>query len=126
VDQQIYIDRLLETENLTDNLEDEDAKALINWGIEQIDPLLNDIQNEDQAHEKINHLMQLMREINRLAGNPSTASTEKLSNLLSAYEQTFDKAHPMSDEERKAAVDKISSMQPGEAVKYLLEWIKSR
>ena len=126
MDQQIFIDRMLETENLTDNLEDEDAKVLIDWGIKQIDPLLNGIQDENQAHVKINHLMQLMREINRLAGNPSTASTEKLTDLLSAYEQTFDKAHPMSDEERKASVEKISSMQPGEAVKYLLEWMKSK
>jgi hypothetical protein len=125
VDQQVFIDRMLETENLTDNLEDEDAKALINWGIKQIDPLLNGIQDDDKAHVKIEHLMQLMREINRLAGNPSTASTEKIANLLSAYEQTFDKVHPMSDEEQKAAVEKISGMQPGDAVKYLLEWMKS-
>ncbi len=126
MDQQIFIDRMLETENLTDNLEDEDAKLLINWGIKQIDPLLNGIQDDDKAHVKIDHLMQLMREINRLAGNPSTASTEKLSNLLSAYEQTFDRTHPMSDEERKAFMEKISSMQSGEAVKYLLEWMEPK
>ncbi len=126
MDRQVFKDRLLETENLTDNLEDQDAKILINWGIEQIAPLVNGVHDEDEANEKIYQLMQLMREINSIAGNPSTVSQEKISRLLAAYQKTFNITHSIGEEEAKAALEKIPNMQPGETVKYLLEWMKSQ
>jgi len=126
VDRQVLIDRLLESENLTDNLEDEDANVLIKWGIAQIDHLLGGINDEETAGTKINHLMNLMRQVNSIAGNPSTISQEKLLKLLEQYSQTFDKAHQISEDERKAVTEKLSQMQPGDAVKYLLEWMHSK
>ena len=123
MDRQLLIDRLLETENLTDNLEDEDANTLIKWGVSQIDHLVNGVEDEEAAGEKVNHLMQLMRAINSTAGNPSAASQEKLRKLIEQHAQTFGKAHPMDDDERKAVTEKLSKMQPGQAVKYLLEWM---
>jgi Ca2+-binding EF-hand superfamily protein len=126
VDRQVLIDRLLESENLTDNLEDDDANTLIKWGIAQINPLVKDIDDEETAGVKINHLMSVMRQINSIAGNLSTVSEEKLQKLLEQYTQTFDKAHHISDEERKQVAEKLSQMQPGEAVKYLLEWMHSQ
>jgi len=126
VDRQVLIDRLLESENLTDNLEDEDANVLIKWGIAQVDHLLKGINDHEAAGTKINHLMNLMRQINSIAGNPSSVSQEKLLKLLEQYSQTFDKAHQISEDERKAVAEKLSQMQPGEAVKYLLEWMHSK
>jgi hypothetical protein len=126
VDRQVLIDRLLESENLTDNLEDEDANDLIKWGIAQIDRLLEGINDDETAWTKITHLTSLMRQINSIAGNPSTLSPEKLLNLLEQYTQTFDKAHQISEDERKAVTEKLSRMQPGEAMKYLLEWMHSK
>jgi MoxR-like ATPase len=126
VDRQILIDRLLESENLTDNLEDDDANALIKWGIAQVDPLVKDIQDEESAGDKINRLMSLMRQINVIAGNPSTVSEEKILKFLDRYAQTFDKAYDTAEEERKAVAEKLSQMQPGEIVKYLLEWMQSK
>jgi hypothetical protein len=126
VDRQILIDRLLESENLTDNLEDEDANVLIKWGVAQIDRLVEGINDEETAGTKINHLMDLMRQVNSIAGNPSTVSQEKLLQLLEQYSQTFDKAHQISDDERTAVTEKLSQMQPGEAVKYLLRWMHSK
>jgi len=126
VDRQVLIDRLLESENLTDNLEDEDANTLIKWGISQISPLVNGIKDENAAGEKVNHLMGLMRQVNTIAGNLSTVSEEKIQKLLEQFTQTFDKDHHVSDEERKAVAEKLSQMQPGDAVKYLLDWMHSK
>jgi hypothetical protein len=126
VDRQVLIDRLLESENLTDNLEDEDANVLIKWGIAQIDHLLEGINDDETAWTKITHLTNLMRQINTIAGNPSTVSQEKLLKLLEQYSQTFDKAHQISEDERKAVAEKLSQMQSGEAVKFLLEWMRSK
>jgi len=125
VDRQVLIDRMLETENLTDNLEDEDAKVLIKWGVEQVDTLIDGIDDEEKAGGKTNDLMQLMREINKIAGNPSTASEEKLSRLIDSYAQTFEITHPIDADVRTYVTEKLSEMQPGEAVKFLLEWMQS-
>ena len=125
VDRQVLIDRLLETENLTDNLEDEHAKVLIKWGVEQVDPLIDGIDDEEKAGEKVNDLMQLMREINTIAGNPSTVSEEKLSRLIDSYSQTFEMTHPIDADARKDMTKKLSEMQPGEAVNFLLDWMQS-
>ncbi len=126
MDHQVLIDRLLESENLTDNLEDEDANTLIKWGISQVSPLTNGITDEDAAGEKVNNLMALMRQINSIAGNLSDISEDKIQKLLEQFTQTFGKEHHVSDEERKTVAEKLSQMQPGEAVNYLLEWIHSQ
>lgn len=126
MDRQVLIDRLLESENLTDNLEDDDANALIKWGISQISPLVKGITDEDAAGEKVNRLMGLMRQVNSIAGNLSTVSEDKIQKLLEQFTQTFDKDHHVSDEERKAVAEKLSQMQTGEAVKYLLDWMHSK
>jgi hypothetical protein len=126
IDRQVLIDRLLESENLTDNLEDEEANTLLKWGIAQINPLVDGITDEDAAGEKVNHLMGLMRQVNSIAGNPSTVSEEKIQQLLEQFTQTFNKEQHVSDEEKKAAAEKLSQMQPGEAVTYLLDWMHSQ
>ena len=126
VDRQVLTDRLLEAENLTDNLEDEDADTLLKWGIAQINPLIKGIRDEDAAGEKVNHLMGLMRQVNLIAGNLSTVSEDKIQELLEQFTETFDKDHHVSDEERKEVAEKLSQMQPGEAVNYLLDWMHSK
>lgn len=125
MNRQVLIDRILETENLTDNLEDEDADALINWGIAQVDPLVGGVDDEDVAGEKINQLMHLMRQINSIAGDPSSVSQQKLRKFIDQYVETFGKGqdHEIREEERNSLVDKLAQMQPGEVVKYLLEWM---
>ena len=126
MDHQVLIDRLLESENLTDNLEDDAANVLIKWGIAQLDHLVDGIDDEEIAGTRINQLMNLMRQVNSIAGNPATVSEEKIQKLLEQFTQTFDKAHHISDEERREVADKLSQMQPGDAVKYLLDWMHSQ
>ena len=126
MDRQVFIDRTLETENLTGNLEDEDADTLINWGIAQVNPLIEGIDDEETAAERIDHLMHLMRQINRIAGNPSSVSREEINKFIKQYAKTFGKDHHVSEEERQALAKKISSMSSSEAMNYLLEWMQSK
>ena len=125
MDRQIFVDRLLESENLTDNLDDEAANALIKWGISQIDQLIKD-KDDEAAGNKVNQLMGLMRAVNSVAGDPSTATTQSLFNLLDIFAQTFGKNHMIGNEERKAVVQQISAMEPKDAVDYLLRWLDSK
>jgi hypothetical protein len=70
--------------------------------------------------------MGLMRQVNSIAGNLSTVSEDKIQKLLEQFTETFDQEHDVTDEERKAVAEKLSQMQSGDAVKYLLEWIHSK
>lgn len=125
MDLQLFIDRLLESENLTDSLDDEAANALIKWGIDHIGPLVEG-EDDESAGTKVNRLMSLMRAVNSIAGNPSAASTESLFKLLDVFAQTFGKNHFIGQKERQAVVEQISQMQPKEAVDYLLNWMDSK
>jgi hypothetical protein len=125
VELQLFIDRLLESENLTDNLDDEAANTLIKWGINQIDHLVKD-KDDEAAGTKVNQLMSLMRAVNSIAGDPSTVSSDSLFKLLDRFAETFDKDHPISENERRTVTQQISRMQPKDAVAYLLKWMDSK
>jgi hypothetical protein len=125
MDQQLFIDRLLETENLTDNLEDDDANSLLNWGVAQIAGLINDIADHEAAGEKINSLMHFMRGLNSVAGNPAGASHETIADLVSRYRQSFGEMIQITDDEYRSIAERVSSMQPGEAVDFLTKWLQA-
>ena len=125
MDLQILIDRLLESENLTDNLDDEAANTLINWGIHQIDPLAKN-QDDETAGTRVNRLMALMRAVNSIAGNPSQVTSESLARLTDRFTQIFDKDYQIDEEERRTMAQQISQMQSRDAVDYLLKWMDSK
>jgi hypothetical protein len=126
LDRQIFVDRLLETENLTDQLEDEDANSLLNWGIAKIDGLIEGVTDHEVAGEKINRLMHVMRSLNSLAGNPSGVSTQGLVELLNRYDQIVNGTTRVDEAEHRSVVEKISKMQPGEAIRFLTEWLQTK
>ena len=128
MDRQSLIDRLLETENLTDNLEDDAANTLIKWGIGQIDRLTNSIRDQDEeaAGAKVNRLMSLMRSVNSIAGDPSAISPDSLLKVLDRDALTFNQDHQIDEDERKDVAQRLSTMEPKEAVEYLLNWIDSK
>ena len=125
MDVQLFIDRLLESENLTDNLDDEAANTLIKWGIRQVDPLIKD-KDDETAGTQVNHLMALMRSINSLAGKPSRVNSASLVKFVNRFNQTFDKDHQIDEEERRKMAQQISAMQSKGAVDYLLQWMDSK
>jgi len=91
-----FVERMLETENLTDELEDSDANWLLNWGIAHLDKVIMGITDADAAGDRVNALMAVMRKINRITGTYATSDpqslTEELAILGDLYEQAFGKA----------------------------------
>jgi hypothetical protein len=53
MDRQAAIDRITETENLTDGLEDDDANWLLDWGAAQVDGLVTGIKDADAEGESV-------------------------------------------------------------------------
>jgi hypothetical protein len=78
-------DRILETENLTDNLEDAEADWLINWAIAQLPAVLNGAENEDIAGERLGMLMAIMRRLNRIVPDRANTPVEDLSAAIQDY-----------------------------------------
>jgi hypothetical protein len=126
MDRQLFIDKILEAENLTDQLEDEDADALLNWGITKVDGLIDGIKDEEAAGGKINDLMHVMRGLNSLAGSPSDISHAGLADLLNRYNKITAGTAESDELERSSLAEKISNQPPGEAVRLLTEWLQSK
>ncbi len=97
MEKQPFIDRILETENLSDELQDADANWLLNWGINQLDVVLKDTNDLETAGAKTNGLMAVMRKINRICGSYANKLPADLSQDLvalqllhnAAFGQTF-------------------------------------
>ena len=93
MDRQTAIDRITETENLTDGLEDDDANWLLDWGIAHVDGLVTGIKDEDAAGEKLNQLMSVMRTLNQIAADraakPPDALAGDIRTFLERYQQAF-------------------------------------
>lgn len=78
MDKQRFIDRILETENLTDELEDSEAQWLLDWGIAALDPLLEGLEDAEIAGTKVNALMAVMRKLNHLVGRRDGRTREEI------------------------------------------------
>jgi hypothetical protein len=126
LDRQIFVDRLLEAENLTDQLEDEDANVLLDWGIAKIDGLIEGVEDREAAGEKINSLMHVMRGLNSLAGNPSGISQQGLVELLNRYNQIVSGVIQVEDAEHRSVAEQVSQMRPGEAIRFLTDWLQTK
>ena len=124
-DRQNFVDRMLETENLTDELEDEPAKWLINWGVEQIDIVTDGIDDEELASEQVGNLMRFMRRLNRIAGNMDSLTAEDLRELLDRHTSAFGASRTASEEEMTATAGRLSSMSPFEVLEFLITWAQA-
>jgi hypothetical protein len=124
MDRQILIERLLEVANLTDWLEDEAAKSLLKWAVSQVDRLMAGSGDDEAVNRKLQGLMKVVKRINSLAGNPQNASNESVADLLIRYEQAFGASRVADASDRAALIGALSSMQPKEAVVYLIDWLQ--
>ena len=123
MDRQLYVDRLLESENLTDNLEDKEANDLLTWGIAHIDGLINGAASADEAGEKVNRLMAVMRGLNSLAGDPHRMTADALLDLLDRYKQLAGGAVQVDVNKVRSLIERVSTAAPGQALAHLIEWL---
>lgn len=87
-----FIERILETENLTDELEDADANWLLDWGIQNLDEVLSSTEDEETAGNKVNALMAVMRKINHIAGSYASKDRGELANDLAELNELYSMA----------------------------------
>ena len=124
-----FVDRILETENLTDELEDAEAKWLLDWGIARLDAVLEGITDPDAAGEQVNALMAVMRKINRIVGNYSSKDPKELAEDLAAlkdlHAQAFKPAglqpRAVSTGSTETDAARLSRLSPREALEFLTQ-----
>lgn len=124
MEEQLAIDRILETENLTDGLEDDDANWLLDWGIGQVHGLINGIEDDDLAGAKVNALMAVMRRLNQIAADREVLSIEALSgeirDFAKIYPKAFGKVRQIDNAAYTHTAEIIRSQSPLDAIQTLL------
>jgi hypothetical protein len=121
-----FIERMLETENLTDELEDRDANWLLDWGIGMLDQALEGIAGDEAAGGKVNALMAVMRKINRITGNRENRDTQNLAadllTLTGLFEAAFGAARPVTAAECAAAAAQLPALPSRQSLELLTAW----
>jgi hypothetical protein len=121
-----FVERMLEVENLTDELEDDQANWLLHWGISRLDQVLEGAADADAAGEKANALMAVMRKINRMTGARTTVDPETLgqdfATLSGLFAAAFGKATIVTPAECSLAAARLAKLSHQEAVEYLAAW----
>ena len=76
------IEQLYETANLTDNLIDDDARILLNWGETQLKELAAANLEPEQFETFANLVQRVMRVINQLVGQRAELDDEEMRNKM--------------------------------------------
>ena len=92
-----FVQKILDTENLTDELEDSDASWLLDWGIGQLAVVLQDETDAEAAGEKTNCLMAVMRKMNRIAGLYARKAPSDLAEDLAQLDELMAQAFPSGE-----------------------------
>ncbi len=117
-----FKERILETENLTDELEDDDANWLIDWGIARLDTVLQGAADEETAGNRVNALMAVMRKINRIAGSYARQSPQDLAGELAALRDLFAAVSGSQDVAAGARAEATTKALTGAAKKKSWKW----
>jgi hypothetical protein len=122
-DPQPYTDRLLEVENLTDALQDEDADYLINWGVAQLKEHIGAIEDDESAGEYLNNLMGFMRTMNQITGNLGNIRQDELIKLKERHQTVFGPGRELTTSDVREVAASLVEMAPHQAIDFLLQWL---
>jgi hypothetical protein len=129
MDEKIFVERILENENLTSNLVDDDANWLLNWGTGQVKGLIQGIGDVDVAGEKVSALMAVMRKMNRIVGEGDWPSIDELvpelETLAELSAQAFGIPQNASTTKWEAVANQLVQMTPPQALQFLVECLTS-
>ncbi len=122
----LFVDRILETENLTDELVDADAQWLLDWGIAQLDLALQGIDNEESANKQVSALMACMRKINRISGqmkhkNPEDLASD-LGELAGLKAEVFGTRVDLESAGFAKLASELQRMPTRQALEFLTSW----
>jgi hypothetical protein len=123
---QMLIERILESENLTDNLEDAEANRLLDWGVAHLPEAVQNAASSRRAGSKTNHLMALMRTVNQLVGSRADLPPEELEGGLKElgdrFQRAFGRSIPASEPARRQEIARwLPQMTSQQAVDLLLD-----
>jgi hypothetical protein len=124
-DLQPYIDRMLEIENLTDNLQDEEASWLLDWGASQLRRLAADVEQDGELTERAAALMKFMRGLNRLVGSLPSADPTELARLLETRSAAYGSSRPAEQAAIDEAVTALSGLPARGALEFLISWVET-
>jgi len=127
MEKELFIERMLGVENLTDELEDEPADWLLKWGIARLDQVLKPAgEDPEAAGGRVNALMAVMRKINRMTGARQQADAESLAADFAAldglFAAAFESGRSPSESECRAAAAHLAQLDPQPALEFLTGW----
>jgi hypothetical protein len=123
-DLQTLTDRMLESENLTDNLQDQEAQWLLDWGITELRRLASEAENEQELSDRAGALMKFIRGLNRLVGGLPDADPAELARLLESHFAAYGTSRAAEQAAIDEAVIALSALPPREALEFLIGWVK--
>src|SRR6185437_11547059 len=125
MDENLAIERISETENLTDGLEDDDANWLLQWGTSRVGKLIAGIADDDAAGEKVNQLMAVMRSLNAIVADRAAETPAQLGASIQAlrdqYGAAFGSVAPHSEDEIAHLGGALSTMTARDVMQRLLD-----
>ncbi len=129
MDKARYVERILEVENLTDELEDAQANWLLEWGIAQLDWLLEDVSDEEIAGARVNALMAAMRKVNRATGSRAGREPAELAADFATLADLWGRVRGcepgVTPADCEQAAAEFIQLPAEEAVKWLVEWCEA-
>lgn len=117
------IERILESENLTATLQDDDAQWLIDWGIEQVRQLLKDVTDPEIADETTYKLMMVMRALNKF-GTEDSITPENIHVFAEIYAEAYSQAKRLTPGEEELLAAALSSKPPLDVMQFLIEAVR--
>ncbi len=130
MDDQLFIDQILENESLTGDLEDGPAAQLLRWGTRQVSGLVKGLDDEELANAKVNALMAVMRQVARMSvrcyGAAAGELATELGRLLESHALAFDSTGQASADEVANAAAVLAELPPDRAMTFLLHWLDTR
>jgi hypothetical protein len=85
MDVQAAVERLLETANLTDDLDDQAADQLIEWGANSLRTLITPEDTDQTSGDKLNKVMALMRAARQIARNARYNDPQGLQHYIQLF-----------------------------------------
>jgi hypothetical protein len=124
---QTVIDRLTETENLTDGLEDPEASWLLQWGYQQAKAMFAGPATEGEEAERLNALMATLQQLNRITADRQVLTAEDLAEQLDRLSQAASRAFgcaPAESAWETASLSRQLAEAPAlEALRLLAGWV---
>ena len=115
MDAQAAVERLLETANLTDDLDDEAADKLIEWGADSLRTLIAPDDDDQTSGDKLNKVMALMRAVRQIARNARFTDAQGLQHYIQLFLNNATELFPIQSVTRGNEV--VTSMAHGLAGK---------